>query len=276
MNNNLAILAPKNITEAMDLAGLMSKATVMLPKHFHGKPADCLAIVLQAARWGMDPYIVAGKTHVVSGSLGYEAQLVSAVLSSSNAISSHIKYEYGGEWKNANDTTAWVRVGAVLNGETDITWGEPLFPATVTTRNSPLWKTAPKQQSSYLALKYWARLYCPAAIMGVYTPDELDQIPERDITPDAVAALSQPAIDLPPKSDIAPGPDKTAEYLNTADDADEFLQEIAMAKTMDKMRAVANALKSCEFESEEDHERLRQAWTARAKFIGKQESTDQA
>ncbi len=78
-----------------------------------------------------------------------------------------------------------MRVGAVLKGETEITWGEPLYMEYVTTRNSPLWKTAPKQQLAYLAVKYWARLYCPDVILGVYTPDEFEsaQRAERDVTP---------------------------------------------------------------------------------------------
>ncbi|VFS64074.1 RecT family [Kluyvera cryocrescens] len=58
-----------------------SKATV--PAHLAGKPADCLAVTMQAAQWGMNPFAVAQKTHVVNGTLGYEAQLVNAVVSSS-------------------------------------------------------------------------------------------------------------------------------------------------------------------------------------------------
>ncbi|CAK6492567.1 hypothetical protein PANNVG_01632 [Pantoea sp. Nvir] len=84
-----------------------------------------------------------------------------------------------------NERGLFVRVRAVLRGETYITWGEPLFLEFVTTRNSPLWKTAPKQQLAYLAVKYWARLYYPDVILGVYTPDEFEpaQRAERDVTP---------------------------------------------------------------------------------------------
>jgi len=46
--------------------------------------------------------------------------------------------------------------------------------ANVTTRNSPLWKTNPKQQLGYLQVKNWCRLFAPGAILGVYTPDELE------------------------------------------------------------------------------------------------------
>ncbi|SPX63869.1 Uncharacterised protein [Leclercia adecarboxylata] len=39
-----------------------------------------MAIIMQAMQWGMNPYAVAQKTHLVNGVLGYEAQLVNADL----------------------------------------------------------------------------------------------------------------------------------------------------------------------------------------------------
>lgn len=188
-----AIFSPSGLQKLQAFAAVMAEGKATLPAHLAGKPADCLAIALQAAQWGMNPYAVAQKTHVINGTLGYEAQLVNAVITSSTAVQGRFKYEYGGDWEKfkpgvanaANERGLFVRVGAVLRGETEITWGEPLIMEYVTTRNSPLWKTAPKQQLAYLAVKYWARLYCPDVILGVYTPEEFDQPQraERDVTP---------------------------------------------------------------------------------------------
>mgnify|MGYP005982483891 CR=1 FL=1 len=171
-------------------ADLMAQSAVTVPKHLAGKPADCMAIVMQAMQWGMNPYAVAQKTHLVNGVLGYEAQLVNAVISSSSAIQGRFHYEYGGDWekiagqKDGRDELGlYIRVGAVLRGEAEITWGEPIYLADITTRNSPLWKTAPKQQIAYLAVKYWARLYCPEVILGVYSPDEVEPRAEKEINP---------------------------------------------------------------------------------------------
>ena len=171
-------------------ADLMAQSAVTVPKHLAGKPADCMAIVMQAMQWGMNPYAVAQKTHLVNGVLGYEAQLVNAVISSSSAIQGRFHYEYGGDWeriagqKDGRDELGlFIRVGAVLRGEADITWGEAIYLADITTRNSPLWKTAPKQQIAYLAVKYWARLYCPEVILGVYRPDEVEPRTEKEINP---------------------------------------------------------------------------------------------
>lgn len=188
-----AIFSPTGLQKLQAFAEVMALGKATVPAHLAGKPADCLAIALQAAQWGMNPYAVAQKTHLVNGTLGYEAQLVNAVITSSTSVQGRFKYEYGGDWEKfkpgaanaSNERGLSVRVGAVLKGETEITWGEPLYMEYVTTRNSPLWKTAPKQQLAYLAVKYWARLYCPDVILGVYTPDEFEpaQRAERDVTP---------------------------------------------------------------------------------------------
>ncbi|WP_206834553.1 RecT family recombinase [Marinobacterium iners] len=179
------LMNPQIMGQIQKFAEVMSTGRSTVPKHLQGSMGDCMAVTMQAAQWGMNPFAVAQKTHLVNGTLGYEAQLVNAVISSSRAIQGRFKYEYGGDWLNESKKDAWVRTGAVLAGETDITWGEPVYLHTITTKNSPLWKTNPKQQAAYLAVKYWARMYCPDVILGVYTPDELhDRTPvEREINP---------------------------------------------------------------------------------------------
>jgi len=183
------LMSPQIMGQIQKFAEVMATGRSTVPKHLQGSMGDCMAVTMQAAQWGMNPFAVAQKTHLVNGTLGYEAQLVNAVISSSRAIQGRFKYEYGGDWLNESKKDAWVRTGAILAGENEITWGEPVYLHTITTRNSPLWKTNPKQQAAYLAVKYWARMYCPDVILGVYTPDELhDRIPpEREINPAAGA-----------------------------------------------------------------------------------------
>lgn len=164
----------------MMAAKIMASAKVTIPKHLQNSEGDCMAVIMQAAQWQMNPFAVAQKTHLVNGTLGYEAQLVHAVLQSTKAISSTFSYEYTGEKELLS-----CRVGAVLRGSTEVTWGEWLASASVTTKNSPLWKTNPEQQLGYLQVKNWARKYAPGAILGVYTIDELEDSPpmEKNVTP---------------------------------------------------------------------------------------------
>lgn len=166
---DLDIMNVDQVGRLMRFAELMAESQITVPKHLQGKPADCLAVAMQAVQWGMNPFTVAQKTHVVNGQLGYEAQLVNAVLQKTRAIDGAPKYEHEGEGPKLR-----TRVGCVLAGEADITWGEWLCIADVKVKNSPLWNTNPRQQMGYLQLKNWARLYAPGAILGVYTRDELE------------------------------------------------------------------------------------------------------
>lgn len=160
---------PNAMDKMLRVAEIMAAGRATVPKHLQNNVPDCLAVTMQAMTWGMSPFVVAQKTHLVSGTLGYEAQLVNAVVQASGAITGRFHYEYEGKSPNL-----MCRVGAVLRGESEIAWGMWLSEKDVTTKNSPLWKTNPAQQLGYLQVKNWTRLYSPGAILGVYTPDEIE------------------------------------------------------------------------------------------------------
>lgn len=184
------MMNPESMDRIMRMAEMMASGRTTIPAHLQKNPADCMAVVLQAMQWGMLPHIVAQKTHIVNGTLGYEAQLVNAVVQSSGCISGRFHYEYKG-----NSPQLECRVGAVIRGEREITWGEWLNESKVTTKNSPLWKVNPRQQMGYLQVKNWARAFAPGAILGVYTPDEFEQPQPRSmgavevVKPEASQAL---------------------------------------------------------------------------------------
>ena len=190
-----AIFSPEGMDRLVRFATLMADSKATVPAHLAGKPADCLAVTMQAAQWGMNPFAVAQKTHVVNGTLGYEAQLVNAVVSSSNLLATRLNYKWDGDWSKVSGKTdkspsLTVTVWATLKGESE--------PRTLTismaqagVRNSPLWEQDPRQQLAYLCVKRWARLHAPDVLLGVYTPDELQEAQprvERDITPPASTA----------------------------------------------------------------------------------------
>lgn len=190
-----AIFSPEGMDRLVRFATLMADSKATVPAHLAGKPADCLAVTMQAAQWGMNPFAVAQKTHVVNGTLGYEAQLVNAVVSSSNLLTTRLNYKWDGDWSKVSGKTdkspsLTVTVWATLKGESE--------PRTLTismaqagVRNSPLWEQDPRQQLAYLCVKRWARLHAPDVLLGVYTPDELQEAAprvERDITPPASTA----------------------------------------------------------------------------------------
>lgn len=221
-------------------AQVMAESKFTVPKHLQGNVGDCLAVAMQATLWGMHPFTVAQKTHQVGGTLGYEAQLVNAVVQNSGAIIGRFHYEYQGDGARLQ-----CRVGAVPRGEKEIVWGEWLSADSVTTKNSPLWKTNPKQQLGYLQVKNWARSFTPGSILGVYTPDEIETIPsraasEKDITPRAEAIAA--TVEAPPQSLIdamrAAASDGVASYQKAWAGLTKA-QRISLAAHHDENKALA-------------------------------------
>ncbi len=247
------VFDPTVIAGMQRMAEMMSAAKVTIPKHLAGSPSDCLAIIMQAAQWRMNPFAVAQKTHLVNGALGYEAQLVNAVIAQSGAIRGRFHYEYRGEGANIE-----CRVGAIPAGESDVVWGEWLSAASVQVKNSPLWKTNPKQQLGYLQVKNWARLYAPGAILGVYSTDELE-VTERDMGP-AQVVESAPAHASRTESVKAKLASKR-KAPEPSPDLDDVMSMIASAESLDQLKAAASM--AAKLDSDSDKTAARRAYGER-------------
>ena len=199
------VLDPDAMDKMMQLANIMAQGVSTIPRHLQGNPSDCLAVIMQSMQWKMNPYAVAQKTHTVNGTLGYEAQLVNAVITSIAPVKGRLNYEWFGDWtkvtgkfeikrgekgeyrvpgwKFADEQGLGVRVWGTIIGEDQPRVLELLL-AQARTRNSTLWADDPQQQLAYLAVKKWSRLHTPDVILGVYTPDEMQDFETiRDVTP---------------------------------------------------------------------------------------------
>jgi hypothetical protein len=191
------------------VAEMMAGSRVTIPSHLSGNNGDCLAVCMQAMQWGMNPFAVAQKTFMVGSTLGYEAQLVNAVITSMAPIQERLNFKFFGDWDKvlgkiqikinkdgkkysspdwlpADEDGVGVTVFATLKGEDkprsiDVMLKQ-CFP-----RNSTQWANDPQQQITYAGVKKWGRRYCPDVILGVYTPDELEEAnttpQEKEINP---------------------------------------------------------------------------------------------
>lgn len=98
--DNVTILTNGELFDRlMTLSRVMAGSGAMVPAHFQKSPDACMAVTMQAARWGMDPFAVAQKTHIVSGTLGYEAQLVNAIITTMSPTKDRLHYDWFGPGK---------------------------------------------------------------------------------------------------------------------------------------------------------------------------------
>lgn len=206
MNGDLTTIAH---VESRDLATVLPSAVQMIDpaKHFlpvswelieqaaelvstcpglapqFADPRNCRFIAYQAARWGMDPIAVANKTYFMprkgganAGLLvGYEAQLIMALINSDPSLTRALDFTYG--YENPAQPMAALRycnAFAYVKGDPEPRVVRSPTVARIKVKNSPLWFSDPDQQLAYYTGRSWGRRHRPGRILGVYEREELE------------------------------------------------------------------------------------------------------
>lgn len=175
---------PENMKQVESLAQYMSKAGSAIPYSMQGNPGECMAVIMDAIAWRMNPWAVARQRYVTKskdGNLtgGYMGQLFMAVLNTRAPLKERMIPVYEGK---AGDLVCKLR-GETVDGQVLEYESPPL--KEISPQNSPLWKSDPKQQIAYYSFRAFGRRYFPELFMGIYDPEEVDHIARmRDITPD--------------------------------------------------------------------------------------------
>jgi len=171
-------LVPQNMDEAIRLARAMAEAK-MVPRHLQGDVGSCLMVIEQAMRWNMSPFAVAQCTSNIGGKLMYEGKLVAAAVESIGAIQGHFDFEYSGEGEARQVTVSARRMGESNPRQLTVKLKD------AKTKNE-WWDRQPDQQLAYSSVRSWARRYTPSALLGVYSPEEIDRSTGRTIEGEAV------------------------------------------------------------------------------------------
>ena len=204
----------RTMTEIMEFSKLMSLAGVAVPPHLRGNPGACLAICIQATEWEMSPFQVANKSYVVANyskdgpieRLSYESQLLHAVIEARAPLIGRLRVEYEGE----GDARVCI-VSGTFRGESQphelrsppLGKRRPDLNEKGYSKGSPLWYSKPDLQQFYDTSRDWARMWCPDVLMGLYTPDEIEEyavqpIEPKDVSPKLIERLKGKADALAP------------------------------------------------------------------------------
>jgi len=225
----------KRFVIAGQIADAMCQAS-LLPEHLRcrrsgGKveqlsteeiKANCVLIVNQALRWGVDPFAILPSTFVIGGNLGFDGKLIAAIVNKLGGLSRKLSYEFSGEGQNRT-----VTVSGQLEGEDE--------PRTVSVTvkdaktDNAIWTKDPDQKLVYTGATRWARRHCPHVILGIISDDE----PAGEIVEGAVTAKEEPktVVDFASKID-----ELTRDILDAESEdellriADEISRELAMPK----------------------------------------------
>lgn len=170
-----AMFLPATMKECLDFATVMAKSDFAIPPKFRGNPGACLAVTIQASRWGADPFGVIQKAYVTkskdgSERIAYEAQLVAAVVNTRAPLHGRLELIYSGD-----GATRRVKVIGTFRDTGETREIETPMVGKITVKNSPLWVSDPDQQLAYYGMRAWGRRWVPEVLLGIYTPEELQE-----------------------------------------------------------------------------------------------------
>ncbi len=213
-----------SLAEVMDFGQLMAKAGPMVGKPFREKPGACVAIAMQAFRLGADPFAMSQKAFVVGETIGYEAQLIAAIINMHAPLKTRPKYKFEGDGAKRRCI-----VTATMRGEKEPCVYESPEIGKITPKNSPLWKTDEDQQLGYYSIRGWGRRYTPEIILGMYTAEELADANGAAQEARVIDLSGAAATVSAPKAPAAPI--ETAEFTEAIPNAGDSLPEPVVTRS---------------------------------------------
>jgi len=171
----------KAFDQVARVANMLSKSTIV-PQNYQGKPEDCFIAVEMAARMNTSPIFIMQNLYVVKGKPSWAGQACMAMINACGKFKS-VKHVYTGT-KGTDNRGCYVTAIRVSDGETvngtEVTMKMAKDESWIT--NSK-WKNMPEQMLGYRAASFFARMYCPEALMGLQTYEEvLDAEPQQKTT----------------------------------------------------------------------------------------------
>lgn len=162
-------------TKAFDqmarVAGMLAKSSIV-PQNYQGKPEDCFLAVEMAARMNTSPLMVMQNLFVVKGKPSWAGQACAALINACGKFK-NVKHVYTGtkgtDSRGCYVTAIRVSDGEVVNG-TEVTMA--MAKAEGWTTNSK-WRNMSEQMLGYRAASFFARMYCPEALLGLQTTEEV-------------------------------------------------------------------------------------------------------
>ena len=176
---------PQAFNRALRVSDMLSKSS-LVPQSYQGKPQDCFIALEMATRLNTSPIFVMQNLYVVKGKPSWSGQACFGMIMACGRFAS-VKLEYSGT-EGADDWGCRVTALRLSDGErvsgTTVTIGMAKAEGWM---SNPKWKNMPQQMLGYRAASFFARHYCPDALLGLQTYEE---ILDTDMRPEGASSLT--------------------------------------------------------------------------------------
>ena len=180
----------EQFNQLLRAADMVSKTSI-IPATYQNKPQDCFIAIEMANRMGVSPMVVMQNMYVVKGKPSWAGQACTMLINSCGKFKD-VKHIYTGT-KGTEDRGCYVRAIRIEDGEevcgVEVTM--QMAKAEGWTSN-PKWRNMPELMLAYRASAFFARVYCPEALMGVQTSEEvIDASRDENKAVDLTNALNE-------------------------------------------------------------------------------------
>ncbi len=194
-------LAPMAYEHQVTIAKDRARAYLMLPQHLHNNAAVMTALVGIAARFNLDPVMLASQTYVQNNRLCFQSQAFGAILYGSNLLIGRLRFDFNGEgedrtctvrgrFKDDPDTICEATTPPLREIHPGYSKKERDGVMQTFVKGSPLWDKDAEQQLVYFGQRRWIRRFAPDACMGMYTSEEIAEIDEFRVSRDGAIPLT--------------------------------------------------------------------------------------
>lgn len=222
-NNALATLAPTNMKEAMEFAGLLAKSDIV-PKDYQGKPGNVLVAIQWGMEIGLQPMQAMQNIAVINGRPSIWGDAMIALVRACPA------FEYINETQDDKQAVCVIK----RKGEPEAvrTFSlEDAKRAGLLGKSGP-WTQYPKRMMQMRARSWALRDVFPDVLKGMICAEEALDSGPRDVTPVTRTAAALERIKQSKQEQAPePQPDTTA--------MDACLDAIARCGDLDQLRAAA-------------------------------------
>jgi hypothetical protein len=176
--------------QAARVANMLSKSKIV-PEAYQNRPEDCFIAVELAARMNTSPVFIMQNLYVVKGKPSWAGQACMAMITACGKFKS-VRHVYTGT-KGTENRGCYVEAIRISDGEliqgTEVTIKMAKDEGWM---SNSKWKNMPEQMLGYRAASFFARMYCPEAMMGLQTTEEIyDASPVESKPAENLAAAIQ-------------------------------------------------------------------------------------
>lgn len=195
VTSNNPFSTPDEFQKLFDIGEKLASSQ-LVPQSYQGKPMDCAIAVDIANRMGVSPIMVMQNLHVIKGKPTWSGQACMSMIKASKEFRS-VRPVYTGE----RGTNTWGCYIKAIDNETGQLVKGPEVTIGIAKKEgwyskpdrygneTSKWQTMPEQMLAYRAAAFFARVYIPNSLMGVYVegePEDIEPARKNASLPDGI------------------------------------------------------------------------------------------